>query len=103
MSQFSQAADFFSRAFDAQSRAANAQQFMQQPGLEDTTYTAEQSSNPAGAPVAPKFGEYGTIKEDDFRVEEIKRDMLRRSIAKRDGANGVEVRAGGGSPSESLS
>jgi len=75
---------------------------MQQPGLEDATYLADQNSSSVGAPVAPKFGDYGTVKEDDLRVEETKRDLLRKSLAKQNGETNIRVRAGGGSPTQSV-
>lgn len=103
MNQFTQAADFFSKAFDAQSRAATIQQSRQQPDTDDFSFYTEEAFNPTGSPVPPKFGGYGQSQEDEYKIEEVKKDMLQRSLSKRNGSNGVEFRAGGGLPTQSPS
>jgi len=103
MDQFRRAANFYAQAFDAQSQAADAQQFLQKPGVENVGYATDLASQPTGGPVPPKFGAFGAYKEDDGRVEDMKRFMLRKSLSKQNGSNGIEFRAGGGAPTQSMS
>lgn len=101
MDSFRRAASFYSQAFDAQTQAADAQQFLQKPGVENAGSKGVYS-NPVGAPVPPKSGEFGVSKGEDSRVEEMKRFMLRKSLAQNNGATSIKVRAGGGSPTQSM-
>lgn len=103
MDQFRRAANFYAQAFDAQSQAADTQQFLQQPGVENVGYTTDIASQPTGSPVPPKFGAFGAYKADDDRVEDMKRFMLRKSLSNQNGSNGIQFRAGGGSPTQSMS